>query len=112
MCWVTQGNPVERVAKDDISVFKYVLGDDLTSYYFTEHKYVIGETLYTTLGFPGPVIGLRGAQSVARGFHSYGSGCTIREFDRYLDVYPPHQRYSIGSYVLYKLTDQHYHHIG
>lgn len=103
MCWVTQDDPVKMVAEENIPVFKYVFTDDLLSYYFKEHKYVIGEVLYTILGYTYPVIGLRGAQSIGRGFHSYGITCVIREFDRSLNVYPPHQRYHIGSYNLYKL---------
>lgn len=104
MCWITRDVPVERVATEDIPVFKYVFTDDLVSYYFPEHKYVIGETLYTTLGYPSPVIGLRGARSIGRGFHSYGIACAIKEFDRSLNVYPPcHNNYHIGSYILYKL---------
>lgn len=103
MCWVTHYTPVEKVAEEDIPVFKYVCGDDLVSYYFTEHKYVIGETLYTTLGYPSPIPGLRGSKSIGRGFHTYGNECTVKEFDRYLYVYPPCNNYHIGSYHLYKL---------
>ena len=104
MCWVTQGTPVEKVAEEDIPVFKYVFGDALESYYFSEHTYVIGRPLYTPLGYPSPVLGLRGGQSIGRGFHAYGVECTIKEFSRSLNVYPPrNNNYNIGSYNLYKL---------
>ena len=103
MCWVTQDTPVERIAEEDISVFKYICGDNLHSYFFTDYRYVIGETLYATLGMPFPVIGLRGALSIGSGFHSYGNACVIQEFAKHLDVYPPHLRYHIGSYNLYEL---------
>jgi hypothetical protein len=103
MCWITQDIPVERVAREDIPVFKYVFTDDLRSYYFKNYKYVIGEALYAILGIPFPVIGFRGALSVGSGFHSYGTACIVKEYDRSLNVYPPQKRYHIGSYNLYKL---------
>lgn len=103
MCWMTKRTPVERIAEEDIPVFKYVCSDSLYSYYFPKHKYIMGETSHTTLGNPFPIIGLRGTLGVGDGFHSYGMACNIQEFDVYLKVYPPCGSYHIGYYTLYKL---------
>jgi hypothetical protein len=92
------GTPLERRADLDIAIFKFVR-KDLTAYYYENFKYELGETHYSTLGIPWPVIGLRGALSIDSGFHSFGINCIVQNNPETVTVYPPfHSRYTIGCF--------------
>ena len=103
MCWITQQEPIEELAKKDIPVYK-IVKSNLQAYYFQEFKYAVGETFYSIMGWIDfQVYGVHAFWQIGHGLHSYSYECPME--GPY--VYNPTRTRRLSGYVHCKTAKLH-----